>query len=181
MSIPSEIQWLDLSQIYGADPFSILGFRASGVRASTHLKLSFAEIMKLWSIHLLDPMVKFLSYDLWCRSFPDFRVSVFSNREFMMQRLEISYRFNPRILIWKFMYEINDCEPPLIRRSRSLLRLHLSSLFSPNFLASWLDPTAHGILTLLPGSAPPSDSTLVNLFRDSGLGVTKNLAYDPSS
>jgi hypothetical protein len=112
----------------------------------------------------------------WSRSF-----RIFVNRELMMQGLQISCRFNPRILIWKFMYEINDCEPPLIRWSGSLLRLHLSNLFSPNFLASWLDLMAHGISTLLPGSAPPSDSTLVNLFRDSGLSVTKNLACTPSS
>jgi hypothetical protein len=105
----------------------------------------------------------------------------FVNWEFTIQRLQISCHFNPRISIWEFMYEINGCEPPLIRRSRSLLRLHLSNLFIPNFLTSWLDPTAHKISTLLPGSSPPSDSTLVNLFHDSGLGVTKNLSCATSS
>jgi hypothetical protein len=33
------IQWLDFSQIYNADIFGILGFRASRVRTSTHLEL----------------------------------------------------------------------------------------------------------------------------------------------
>jgi len=75
----------------------VLGFRGFGilgVHESTHF-----EIMKLRSIPLLDPTVNFLSYDLWCGSFWDFRsvlpssnilglrnfgFRVFSNREFMM-------------------------------------------------------------------------------------------------
>jgi hypothetical protein len=67
-----EIQWLDFSQIYGADLFDVSGFRALGVHASTHLKLPFAEILKLLSTLPLDQTVKFLSYNLWCRSFRDF-------------------------------------------------------------------------------------------------------------
>jgi hypothetical protein len=51
----------DLSQIYNANPFGVSGFRASEVRASTHLELPFAEILKSLSIKLLDPTVKFFS------------------------------------------------------------------------------------------------------------------------
>jgi hypothetical protein len=75
MSIPSEIQWLYLSQIYGADIFGVSGI---GVRATTHLELPFAEIPKLLSTLPLDPMVKFLSYDLRCRSFLELRVFAIS-------------------------------------------------------------------------------------------------------
>jgi hypothetical protein len=42
---------------------------ASGVCASPHIKLVFAEILKLQSILPLDPTV---TYDLWCRSFRNF-------------------------------------------------------------------------------------------------------------
>jgi hypothetical protein len=80
-SIPSEIQRLDLSQIYGADPFGVSGFRASGVHASTPLELPFAEILKLLSTPPLDPTVKFLSYDLRCRSFQNFGFRYFATCE----------------------------------------------------------------------------------------------------
>jgi hypothetical protein len=57
--------------------FRVSGFRASRVRASTPLELSFAEILKLLSTPPLDQTVKFLSYDLWCRSFQNFRFRYF--------------------------------------------------------------------------------------------------------
>jgi hypothetical protein len=76
-----EIQWLDFSQIYGTDIFGISGFRASGVRASPHLELPFAEIPKLLSTLPLDPTVKFLSYDLRCRSFRNFGFHYFATCE----------------------------------------------------------------------------------------------------
>jgi hypothetical protein len=76
-----EIQRLDFSQIYNTDLFSVSGFRASGVRASTHLKLPFAEISKLLSTLPLDQMVKFLSYDLRCRSFRNFGFRYFMTCE----------------------------------------------------------------------------------------------------
>jgi hypothetical protein len=71
------IQWLDFSQIYGANLFGISGFWASRVRASTHLELPFAEILKLLSTLPLDQIVKLLSYDLQCRSFQNFRFRYF--------------------------------------------------------------------------------------------------------
>jgi hypothetical protein len=71
-SVPSEIQRLYLSQIYGADPFGVSRFWALGVRASTPLELPFAKIPKSLSTPLLDPTVKFLSYDLRRRSFQNF-------------------------------------------------------------------------------------------------------------
>jgi hypothetical protein len=49
--------------------FRRFGVSTSGVRASPHLELLFAEIMKLRSILRLDPMV---TYNLWCRSFRNF-------------------------------------------------------------------------------------------------------------
>jgi hypothetical protein len=75
------IQQLDFSQIYGADLFSVSGFRASGVHASTHLELPFAEILKLLSTLPLDQTVKLLSYDLWCRSFRNFGFRYFMTCE----------------------------------------------------------------------------------------------------
>jgi hypothetical protein len=74
-SIPRKIQRSDLSQIYSADSFGVSGFRASKVRASTHLELPFAEIMKSLPTNLLDPTVKFFSHNLWCILFWDFEFS----------------------------------------------------------------------------------------------------------
>jgi hypothetical protein len=54
--------------------FRRFGVSASGVRASPHLELPFAEILKLRSILPLDPTV---TYDLRCRSFQEFHVSRF--------------------------------------------------------------------------------------------------------
>jgi hypothetical protein len=48
-------------------------FRASGVRASTHLELTFAEILKLRSINLLDPTV-LIPHDLTTHISSSFRV-----------------------------------------------------------------------------------------------------------
>jgi hypothetical protein len=50
-----------LPPIYSVDRFGTSEFWASGVCASAHLILPFAEILKLWSTHLLDPTVKLLS------------------------------------------------------------------------------------------------------------------------
>jgi hypothetical protein len=75
------IQRLDFSQIYDTDLFDISGFRESGVRASTHLKLPFADILKLLSTLPLDQMVKFLSYDLEYRSFQNFGFRYFATCE----------------------------------------------------------------------------------------------------
>jgi hypothetical protein len=61
--------------------FRRFGVSASGVRASTHLELSFAEILKLLSTLPLDPTVKFLSYDLRCRSFQNFGFRYFATCE----------------------------------------------------------------------------------------------------
>jgi hypothetical protein len=61
--------------------FRRFGVSASGVRASPHLELSFAEILKLLSTLPLDPTVKFLSYDLRCRSFQNFGFRYFATCE----------------------------------------------------------------------------------------------------
>jgi hypothetical protein len=61
--------------------FHVSGSRASRVHASTPLELLFAEIPKLLSTPPLDPMVKFLSYDLRCRSFHNFGFRYFATCE----------------------------------------------------------------------------------------------------
>jgi hypothetical protein len=75
------IQWLGFFQIYDTDLFSISRFRASRFSAPPHLKLPFAEIMKSLSTLPLDPMVKFLSYDLQCRSLQNFKFLYFTTCE----------------------------------------------------------------------------------------------------
>jgi hypothetical protein len=73
--------------------------------------------------------------------------------------------------------------PSYVSRSAKCQKIKMCTLYFEinGFLSSLQDLMAHTISKPLPRSAPPSDSTLVNLFHDSRLGVTKNLACAPIS
>jgi hypothetical protein len=125
----SKIQQLDFSWIYYAYPFGILGFLASGVRASSPLELLFAETPKLRSILPLDPMV---TYDLWCRSFRDFAFCYFATCEnkgscpwvFWVPKRRPTTMFSPmdgHDEFWDFAYR-DFCVPAQLQRVFLTLR-----------------------------------------------------------
>jgi hypothetical protein len=75
------------SDIIGSYPTRFL-FWDFGFQEFVHQHTSFFptnEILKLRSTHLLDPMVKLFSYDLWCRYFLGFQS--FGHREFVHQHI----------------------------------------------------------------------------------------------